>query len=177
MGQHAGQRDRRGAVEDAGDLQKLGAVRGHAAALVPDVDLDEHGVGGAVGRDRLGRVGVVGDDLEVGALVAEGRRAIELGGRHADGIEDVGDAVVEKIGRLAQGGDGDAAEVALERKARGLGRLGGLEVGPQAHPEAAHARGHRPGVGGEHAAVEDERGGREVVEVHAELRCWGWRAI
>src|SRR3546814_9748113 len=75
MGQNAGQFDASRGVENSCDLQKLLAFRQHAGAVIAGIDLDEHAEGGvsacrAVGDGPCG-IGVVGDDLEIGARSEE----------------------------------------------------------------------------------------------------------
>ncbi len=91
---------------------------------------------------------------------------IEPGRHDADGIGDIGDAMIQKVSGLMQGRDRDPAKIALKGQARHVGRLRRLHVRSQLYAEAAHALGHDAGVSGEHFPLQDQRRGRQILKSH-----------
>ena len=163
MGHHAGQ----AAAQTGGEFEQEVAVGMHPAALLAAVDFDQGAWRRRLAGDRAGHRRVVGDHDDLRAGGVQLAHLLQLLRRDADRVEDVRDAVAEKIFRLGQGGDGDAAWLAGERQARDLDRLGGLHVRAQRHIEARQGSGHRADVTLQDGAVEHQAGCRQVGELHA----------
>ena len=88
----------------------------------------------------------------------------QLGRHDAHAIEDVLEAAVGEIARLGQGRDGDAPVMALDRHAADLDRFRGLEVRTQHDAGIAQPLAHALEVAAQDRPVENEGGGRQVIE-------------
>ena len=87
-----------------------------------------------------------------------------LDGHDADAVEDVLEAAVGEIARLGQGRHGDAAVMAFDRHAADLDRFRGLEMRSQHDACIAQALAHALEVAAQDCPVENEGGGRQVIE-------------
>jgi hypothetical protein len=95
MGDHAAEAHAAG-VEHLAHGQQGGVFRGDAGAVAIHVDFNPDFktflLRLAEGHDGLGTDHAVGHDLEIAALATQCQRLAQLGGGHADGVDDVGDA-------------------------------------------------------------------------------------
>jgi hypothetical protein len=133
-----------------------------AGAMAVGVDLDQHlehlAVRAAEGGDGPCRLGAVRDDGQRAAAPAQFHRVRQPVRRHADGVEDVGEAVRKELLGLLQRGHGDALRARVALCIGHVDALGGLHVRAKAHAERVHALLHALDVA-LHARALDERGG------------------
>ena len=168
MGHDAGELDARRGMQDARDVEQAGQLRlrqAGAAAAAVDLDEDRKRVAARRGGGDRPRDGeVVGDDPQVDAAAAQLGDRRQLRRHDADAIEDVREAAVGEIACLRQRRHGDAAVMAFDRHAADLDGFGGLEMRPQHHAGAAQAVAHALEVAAQDRPVENEGGGRQVVD-------------
>ncbi|KAG0778981.1 hypothetical protein G6F22_010905 [Rhizopus arrhizus] len=132
-------------MQHTGDGEKMLVItRLHAGAVAVAIDLDQRGHGAALGRgtigDRLGGFDAVDDHGQVHALAAQGEHAVQLGRRHADGIQQIGDAGRGELFGFLQRGHGGRALGARHHAAGHVDRFRRFKMRPQLHPMAGHQR-------------------------------------
>ena len=161
MGHHTGQ-CHAALVQELADLGQCGVFGLDAGAVVVGVHLDQHletlALGLAKVHDGLGRGQAVGDELQRAASAAQGQGRRELACGDAHGVEDVGDAGLEKLARLLEGGHRDATGTGGQLLGHHHGTFAGLHMRTKGHALRLGTRLHAGDVV-PHAGEVDHGGG------------------
>ena len=157
MGHHAGEAGARGRVENAGDGDQAVVIVVHACPVLAAINLDQSRVAARMGGDGVRHLHAVDQDLQVRTPGRQRGGAVQLRGRDADGIDDIGKAVFELI------------SLARRRDLRDLRRFTCFHVWTQGHAELFGTRAHAGAVALHPALVEDQARGLEIGEFHGRL--------
>ena len=147
----------------------------HACPVLAAINLDQSRVAARMGGDGVRHLHAVDQDLQVRTPGRQRGGAVQLRGRDADGIDDIGKAVFEQIVRFRQRRDGHAAgfarliSLARRRDLRDLRRFTCFHVWTQGHAELFGTRAHAGAVALHPALVEDQARGLEIGEFHGRL--------
>ena len=158
-------------VQRAAQLQQQVVFGFDAGAVAVGVDLDHHvkavRVCLAVRHQCLCCGQRIHHHGERTAAFAQGPCGVELVGRNAHGVEDVGVAAIEEDLGLLQRGHRDALGTGRTLALGHWQALGGLDMRPKAHAQALEPALHVLDVV-QQARFVDQRGrGRQVIEQHA----------
>jgi len=161
MRQHAAQFGALARLQHAADVGERGVTGLHAGTVAVAVDLDQCRETQAqrlpLGRHRPRGVHVVEQDLHVRATAAQIGHVVELAGRDAHGVEDVGEAVGEELLSLFERGNGDRTRPIFQRHAHDFDALGRLDVRPQRDAESGEFAAHPCEIALHLRPVEDQR--------------------
>ena len=165
MGEHALQL-RASLLQHAADLDQHRVLGLHAGAMSVGIDFDHHLERVPLGDHRLGRCNRVHQQRQRTAAATKRQGTVELVGRDADGIEDVGKTRSKELLGLLQGRNRDALSPRFLLPARDFYAFRCLNMGAQAHAQGRHAR-LQAGDVVRHARLVDQRGGGfDVHQLH-----------
>ena len=147
---------RRVRFECGGDFHQRIAVGLHSAAMVAAIHFRQQFERCAMGGDRARNIRTVGDDLQFHAARDQG----------CDGIGDVEEAMIGKVVRLFQGGDGDAVTQFVRRHRADRRGFGRFQMRAQGDTKAFRLFQHAIYIRSQARLVEQKAGRGQVGNVH-----------